>query len=335
MQILHKQPEQEINVKAIILAGSRDFGRCPLASRLPLALWPILDKPVLEHLLLNLSHQGVNQATVCSNGDAVLLRNSLAWPDDMQLAFLDEKLPFGTAGCIREAAGNDADIIFVVFHAATLSPPNISELLEIHRSGKSILTVIKPDLGQGQPTGRASEIYVCEPAILEYVSPEGYCDIKESLIAKMLRAGIIANLAVLRQPFENFHDRAGYLRTVANCLEHHCSFNIDAHYQRLNGSKNIWLAEKAMLHPQARVYGPAVIMEDAVVSAHAVIFGPAIIGPDVSIGENCLIENSTFWAGASLGSNSRIRNCVVDYNVRIRPESIKTDQAITKRQPVP
>jgi NDP-sugar pyrophosphorylase family protein len=86
-----------------------------------------------------------------------------------------------------------------------------------------------------------------------------------------------------------------------------------------------------MLHPQARVYGPAVIMENAVVSAHAVIFGPAIIGPDVSIGENCLIENSAFWAGSSLGSNSQICNCVVDYNVCIGPETTKAEQAITRK----
>lgn len=35
-------------IKAIILAGSRDFGRCPIASRLPAALWPVMDR--LVHL---------------------------------------------------------------------------------------------------------------------------------------------------------------------------------------------------------------------------------------------------------------------------------------------
>jgi len=35
-------------IKAIILVGSRDFGRCQLAGRLPTALWPVAGKPVVS-----------------------------------------------------------------------------------------------------------------------------------------------------------------------------------------------------------------------------------------------------------------------------------------------
>jgi len=44
------------NIKAVILAGSRDFGRCPLALRLPTALWPVAGKAVLEHLVVHLAN---------------------------------------------------------------------------------------------------------------------------------------------------------------------------------------------------------------------------------------------------------------------------------------
>jgi NDP-sugar pyrophosphorylase family protein len=47
-----------LDAKAIILVGARDFGRCPLASRLPTALWPVLGRPVLDRLLSNLADQG-------------------------------------------------------------------------------------------------------------------------------------------------------------------------------------------------------------------------------------------------------------------------------------
>ena len=39
-----------LDAKVIILVGSRDFGRCPLASRLPAALWSVLGRPALERL---------------------------------------------------------------------------------------------------------------------------------------------------------------------------------------------------------------------------------------------------------------------------------------------
>lgn len=57
------------HIKAIILAGSHDFGYDPVASRLPPALWPIAGKPVIEHLLISLADQGIKQATICSGGE--------------------------------------------------------------------------------------------------------------------------------------------------------------------------------------------------------------------------------------------------------------------------
>ena len=51
----HKKSVRRQNIKAIILAGSRDFGRCPLALRLPTALWPVASRPAIECL----SRQGI------------------------------------------------------------------------------------------------------------------------------------------------------------------------------------------------------------------------------------------------------------------------------------
>jgi len=58
-----------LNAKAVILVGARDFGRCPLASRLPTALWSVLGRPILERLLTHLADQGIRQVVVCSNGE--------------------------------------------------------------------------------------------------------------------------------------------------------------------------------------------------------------------------------------------------------------------------
>ncbi len=58
---MHKQSVSKQNVKVIILAGSRDFGWCPLASRLSTALWPVVGKSALEHLSCHLSRQGIKQ----------------------------------------------------------------------------------------------------------------------------------------------------------------------------------------------------------------------------------------------------------------------------------
>ena len=102
-----EQYVNEQNIKAVILAGGLDFGRCPLASRLRKALWPVADKPVLQHLIDQIADHGVQKLVICCDGDCSQLCDSLNTPSHLDVKFLDESLPRGTAGCILDAA--DAD----------------------------------------------------------------------------------------------------------------------------------------------------------------------------------------------------------------------------------
>ena len=105
-----------LKIKAIILVGSRDFGRCPLASSLPVALWPIIGKSVLERLLRHLSGQGIKRAAICSSGDSELLQKFIGNINSMQIEYLDTILPVGTAGCIRDAAEGNTDTLSIYLH---------------------------------------------------------------------------------------------------------------------------------------------------------------------------------------------------------------------------
>lgn len=193
------------NIKVIILAGCRDFGRCSLASHTHPALWPVAGQPAIERLLQHFSGQGIKQAIVCSNGDAPLLKESIADQDHIQLKFLDESLPVGTAGCIRDCADNDGDSLFVVLQGAITSPPNIDELIRVHQKGKSDLTVMfEPSCGNGRQSSQTAEIYICQPSILDYIPKGGYYDIKEGLIPKLLQAGRSIHAATMPQPVGNF-----------------------------------------------------------------------------------------------------------------------------------
>jgi len=317
------------NIKAVILAGSRDFGRCPLASRLPTALWPIVDKSAIEHLLRHLARQGIKQATVCSNGDVLLLKESIVPTSSIQLELLDEPLPVGTAGCIRDAAEGDTDELFIVFPAGIISPPSVDSLIRAHRAGKSNLTVmLESETENGNSGNRSAGIYICQTSVLEYIPDEGYCDIKEGLIPAMLQAGKTIHAAMLKKPLGTFRSRVDYLSAITNYLQNGCDPDIGLPQKKLNGSKNIWLADSADVDRSAQIYGPVAIMDEAVVSKEAVIFGPTIIGRNVSIGHNSLIENSVLWDGAKIGENCEIRRCVIDYQAVVRSHTVVEEKSI-------
>jgi len=321
------------NIEAIILVGSRDFGRCAAATRLPTALWPVAGKPVLERLLISLAKEGVDQIVICSNGDSSLLAESINADSRLKIKFLDEQLPVGTAGAIRDAAINEKDKLLLVLPAGMLNPPQIDKLVQAHRNGQSELTVVfNPNDGNGKSLSEPAGIYICETSILEHIPKEGYFDIKEGLIPEMLRVGKTIHTAILPHHVGNFRDRQGYLRAITNYLENAPKPNTDLKFHKQNNSQILWKAADANIDPNARIYGPVVIMNAARISRGAVIFGPTILGSNVSIGEDSIVINSVLWDGAEVGQNCEIQRCLIDYNATVQANTVVEEKSIPFKQ---
>ena len=317
-------------VKAIILVGSRDFGRCPLASRLHTALWPVAGKPVLERLLSHLADQGIKQAVICGRCASSLLDKRNLADDRLALSFFDEKLPVGTAGCIREAAGDGTEELLMVFPAGIVCPPKIDVLIKAHRDGQSDLTVmLNPCCRNNTDMGEASGIYVCNPGILEHIPKAGYFDIKEGLIPKMLHAGRTVHAAKLPYHAGNFRNRQEYLCAVSSYFENVPTINTDLKPLNNTDSENVWLAVNAKVDPKARIHGPVVILDGATVSSGAVVLGPAIFGKNAAINKDSAVINSVLWDDAKVGSNCQIQRCVVDYHGVVRDNAVVEGESIS------
>jgi len=317
------------SVKAIILVGNLDFGRCPLASRLPTAMWPVAGKTVLERLLIHLADQGIKQAAICGSGVSALPAEKILADDRLELSFIDESLPMGTAGCVREAVSDGTEALLMVFPASIVCPPEIDVLIKAHRDGQSDLTVmLNPCDADNTNMGQASGIYVCNPCILEHIPKAGYFDIKEGLIPKMLLAGRSVHAAKLPSHAENFRNRREYLFAISDCLENVPNLNADLKLLKNSDSENVWLAANARVDPQARVDGTVIIMDGATVSSGALVLGPVILGKNVAIGKDSVVMNSVLWDGVQVGSNCLIRKCVIDHHASVRDNAVVEEKSI-------
>jgi len=316
-------------IKAIILAGPRDFGRCPLASRLPTALWPVGEKTVLERLLSHLADQGIRQVAVCSTGEGQLLADTIRVDDRLELEFLDDTLPVGTAGCIRLAAGDTTEGLFVIFPASVVCPPDIDVLINEHRQGDSDLTVmLNPSCGDDRNTTQVSGIYICENNLLEHIPEAGYFDIKEGLIPEILLANKSVHAAILPKHAGNFRERQGYLYAVANCLENGHNLSPELKTSASDGRNNVLIADDTKIASDAEVLGTVVILGGSTVSSGAVILGPTIIGRNVTIGRNSIVINSVLWEDTCVGSNCNVQRCVVDRRVSLSDNTVAEEESV-------
>jgi len=315
-------------VKAVILAGSFDFVRRPLASHLPLVLWPVAGKSVLGRLAVHLANEGIRQTILCSSGDSSTLTQSIRADNRLELKFLYEQLPVGTAGCIRDAAGDETDALLVVFSASILCPPRIGALVAAHQDGKSDLTVIFNPGADRQIAGEAANIFVCSPGILEYIPKDGYFDVKQGLIPEMVRVGKSVHTVTLPKPAGNFRDRQSYLNAIANYLENGLGADTGLNLCKRADSQTAWMADNVSIHPSVRICGPVAIMDGAQISEDVVIVGPAIIERGVAIGQGSVVVNSALWDEATIGPNCQIQRCLIDYHAVVPPNTVVEDKSI-------
>jgi len=329
--MVQKQTVRNGDLKVIILAGARDFGRCPIASRLPTALWPVMDKSAMERLIRNLVKQGIRNITICSNGDSSLLKKAIDIENIQMLDvhFLNEPLPVGTAGSIRDAVNGKTDELLLVFPVGMVRPPDIGLLIAAQNDQAADLTVMfNPAPENGETRGDAAGIYLCNPSVLEHIPAEGYYDIKESLIPELLRAGKRVRYAVLPHGAGNFRDWQGYLNAISDYLENATETDINLKICERDGTRVIWKGPGVSIEAGARIYGQVVLLDNVHIETGAVIFGPTILGRNVSIGKDSVVVNSVLWDGSRVGENCEVQKCLIDYNAVVPADSIVTGKSV-------
>jgi len=320
---------QTDRTRAIILVGSRDFGRCPLASYLPTALWPVAGKPVLERLLTHLAEEGIKRVAVCSDREGSFLAESIRLDNRLEVTFEDEPLPVGTAGSLRSAVRDGTDALLLVFPGNVVCPPKIDVLINAHRQGQSDLTVmLNPGGVDASNGGHASGIYVCNSSVLEHIPKAGYFDIKEGLIPEMLSAGKNVHAARLPRHAGNFRDRRGYQLAMANYLADAQCLDADTEYRNDTLARDVWIAKHADVDPGACLCGPVVVMDGARISNGAVVLGPTVLGSNAAVGKDSIVISTVLWEAARVGSGCQVRHSVIDRHAVIRSGAVVEDKSI-------
>ena len=90
----------------IVLAGVHRWDDSEFDELLPWPLMPVVDSPLICHVLAWLRAGGIGHAIICANSDSRQVRRVLT--DEAELGIdvehFEDWTPRGTAGCIRDAA---------------------------------------------------------------------------------------------------------------------------------------------------------------------------------------------------------------------------------------
>jgi exosortase len=326
-------PRCGLDIRAVVLVGGRDFGRCPLAAQVPTALWPVVDRPALAHVLDRLADTGLGRVAVCCARNDVAAVTAACQAAPLEVTLVAEELTAGTAGSLRDAISSDPGDLIVVVSGSMVAPPRFEDLIQAHQANGAQLTIVfNPSRGGETSLDDPAEIYLCRPQVLHHIPHGGYCDIKEGLIPSLLRAGGAVRLAVLEHQAGNFRNRAGYLDALGALFR---SAADDPQAAMADGAQEALVRKGAevSVHPTTRIRGPVLVGNQTRLAEGVVVIGPAVIGCNVVVDPETVIVRSAVWADARVGAQCEIRESIVDQHAALPAGTTLVEKTASGRQP--
>lgn len=195
---------------AVVLAGGRGTRLAPYTLVFPKPLMPLGDIPVLEVVIRQLARDGFDRIVIAVGYLGALIE---AYFGDgarfgVQLEYVWEETPLGTAGPLKNVAGLDSP--FLVMNGDVLTTLDFGALLERHVESGAEMTVAtyarthRVDFGvvmadeDQRITGYLEKpeseytvsmgVNVLDPSALDVVPADGYLDMPD-LVLRLVAAG--------------------------------------------------------------------------------------------------------------------------------------------------
>lgn len=283
-------------MRTILLAGGPADREPGFPLGLPRPLWPMVMRPIVLELIERLVQGGTRALSVCANGRTALYAARLSRePLGLgELCFVQDPLPRGPAGCIKDSEAFVQGETFAVINAACLFDEPVASLADRHRRQGNHLTVFCVPHSSA-PCG----VYVCEPEILDHIPAVGYCDIKEQLIPRLIDRGLRVGVLAL-------HGRGGEVinvKTYLNLCRQLLSSDLAGRVRSCPGeyhqlAPDVWVSSDAGIGKSTRLFGPLIVGPGTKIMDGAVVIGPATVGPQARIGEDAVVTECAVWANA-------------------------------------
>ena len=315
------------SMKAVIMAGGEGTRLRPVSTGRPKPMVPILDKPVLSHILELLKRAGIRD--VCTTlgymPEAVIDYYGSGEEFGMNITHRREDKPLGTAGGILACRDFYGDEDFLVISGDAACDFDLLPLIKEHRKHKPQITIAlyshpeplqyglvvtdkdgvvrafveKPSWERVITDRVNTGIYIVSPKAMEHVPADRAFDFAKDLFPLVMAKGGEIRAVTLEGYWCDIGSPASYHASCMDALMGRLEARPKAELRR----DGVWSA--IPLPEDAEIIPPVIIGADAVIE------GGAVIGPNAVIG-----SKSRVCRGAEV-SGSVIDGCVIKEGARV------------------
>jgi mannose-1-phosphate guanylyltransferase len=294
-------------MKAMVLAAGLGTRLKPITFEIPKPMVPVLDRPVMAHIVNLLNGQGFDDLIANLHYFPNSIKNYFG--DSLTWSYEDELL--GTAGGVRNVAEFFGDDPVVVISGDALTDIDMRKLLERHESAGGIATLTvkkvpdtreygvvihdadgriqgfqeKPDPAEALSDLGNCGIYCFSPQVFDYFPDTDFVDWAGDVFPVLLENDV---------PFY-IHEIDEYWNDVGS-LDELRAGTFDA----LSGALKIDVPQSAPLPEDAEVSGDVWIGENCTIGSGVKLMGPVVVGDNSTIGDGAALRDSIVFPGTNV-----------------------------------
>ena len=346
--------EVKRKTKAVIMAGGFGTRIRPLTTNLPKPMLPLVNRPILEHIISLLKKHGLDEIIMLLYYHPDVIKNYFGDGSEfgVHIEYTMPDRDYGTAGAVRYARDLIGDDRILVISGDVLTDFDLSEILKFHIDKKAEATIAltrvenplqfgivitdeesriikfleKPTWGEVFSDTINTGIYVLEPSAIDSI-PEGQeYDFSKNLYPLMLSEKRPLYGYIAEGYWRDIGDPDSYREAHYDIFEGKVEVNVPGEKLDLVG-RDVRVGKDVSLGQRVSFKGTVIIGNNTRIQKHAVL-------EDCVVGANCIIEEGVrlkraiIWDNAYIRSGASVNGAVVMNGVRIGEQAVIEEGAV-------
>ncbi|MCX7746099.1 MAG: mannose-1-phosphate guanyltransferase [Clostridia bacterium] len=328
-------------MKAIIMAGGEGSRLRPLTCDLPKPMVPVMNKPIMEHIINLLKSYGITEIGVTLMYLPQKIKDYFGNGSNfgVNLHYFTEDTPLGTAGSVKNAE-EFLDETFIVISGDSLTSMNLENAVGYHREKGSKATLVltkvdvpleygvvitnkngaitgfleKPSWGEVFSDTVNTGTYILEPEVLQYFEKGKKFDFSQNLFPILLEKNEPMFGFVTTDYWCDIGDLRAYLQAHYDVLEGKVSVKMDA----TEIKKGVWVGSGSVIEPKAEINGPCFIGTNCRIVNGAVIENLCVLGNNNVLENGVSIKRSVIWDNNYIEQGAEIRGAILCNKINIK-----------------
>lgn len=334
-------------MKAVVMAGGLGSRLRPLTTYCPKTMIPLVNKPVLGHILGLLRQHQVQEVFLAVGRLSGKIHSYVRDGRHLGLSvrYVEEEMPLGTAGSIKNVRPYLGEEPFLVISGDVISDIDLGRLWHFHHEKEAMVTLALVHTENPHDCGLAitdvrgriryfeekpvsgplvsrlinTGIYVLDPAVVDaYIQPGVVTDFSYHVFPQMVQQhGLIFGYTGDFY-WQDMGTVPGYLKATADMLEGKVrGVNLGRHL-----GSGVWAGRNVNIAPGAHLYGPIYLGHRVKIKKGAVICGPTVVGDGAIIDRNAHIERSVIGPRCFIGRATHLSQALIPERCRVTRSSV-------------